>query len=109
MTLPIPAATARIANQLRNAERKADETLLAMSELMASMLKARANPEVTVHTGQKALIRLLSAQQSILDGSTNLFRCHEEMANLAREMSILDEPGLTEKAGLEDRDLFKAA
>ena len=98
MTLPISAATARIANQLGEVERKADDMLISLNELMVTMLRARANREVAVHTGQRALVRLMAAQQSILEGSNNIFRCHDEVATVAREMAILDEDGLTPKS-----------
>ena len=41
-----------------HAEKSADAAILAASELMSTLLNARANPEVVVHKGQKAIIRL---------------------------------------------------
>lgn len=104
MHIPISAATARIRAQLSNAERKADEALIATSELMLTMLHARANPEVPVHTGQVALVRLMNAQKALLEGSSEIFRCHDAVGNVARELLILDEPGLTTGSGLERTD-----
>lgn len=109
MTLPIPAATARIASQLGAVERKADDMLISLNELMVSMLRARANREVAVHTGQRALIRLMAAQQSILESSNNIFRCHDEMSTIAREMAILDEDGLTPKSPLVPAEQLRKA
>ena len=83
--------------------------LISLNELMVSMLRARANPEVTVHTGQRALVRLMAAQQAILEGSNNIFRCHDEMATIARELAILDEPGLTPKSPMAPAEQFRKA
>ncbi len=104
MNLPASAATARIARQLNIAEKKTDEALLAASELLSSMLRARSNPDVVVHTGQKALIRLVRAQQSILNGSSDIFRVHDEMSSIGRELCLLDEEGITEGSGLHEVD-----
>lgn len=109
MHIPVPAATARIRAQLSNAERKADDALIATSELMVTMLKARANPEVPVHTGQLALIRLMNAQKALLNGSSEIFRCHDAVGTVARELLILDEPGLTTGSGLETPEIAALA
>ena len=58
MSMPLPAATARIARQLRDAETKTDAALLAAAELMTTLIHARSNPAIAVHTGQRALHRL---------------------------------------------------
>jgi hypothetical protein len=100
MSMPLPAATARIARQLRDAETKADAALLAATELMATLIQARSNPAVAVHTGQRALHRLVRAQQSIIEGSSDIFRVHDEMSTIGREMCLLDEDGSTPKSGL---------
>ena len=102
MSMPISAATARIARQLRDAESKTDAALLAATELMATLIQARSNPAVSVHTGQRALHRLARAQQSIIEGSSDIFRVHDEMSTIGREMSLLDENGSTPSSGLLD-------
>ncbi len=102
MTMPLPAATARIARQLHDAEKTADAALLASSELMTSLILARSNPAVIVHTGQQALMRLVRAQQSIIDGTNDLFRVHAEVSSIGKELNLLDEEGSTPlKAFLE--------
>ena len=100
MSIPLPAATARIARQLRDAETKTDAALLAATELMTTLIQARSNPAVAVHTGQRALHRLVRAQQSIIQGSSDIFRVHDEMSAIGREMCLLDESGSTPSSGL---------
>ena len=109
MHIPIPAATSRIRAQFSDAERKADDALIATNELMLTLLKSRANPDVPVHTGQVALVRLMNAQRALLDGTSEIFRCHDAVAHLAREMQILDEPGLTRPSGLSATEKVSAA
>ena len=109
MMIPLPAATARIRRELLDAETKVDEALVAAAKLMQSLVLARQNPELAANTGQKALIRLVRAQQSIVNGSSDMFRVHDEVGNLAREMAIVDEPGITRGSGLTDDDLLEVA
>lgn len=100
MSLDRATATVRIARQLKDAEAKIDEALLASSELMATLIRARASAEVVPHTGQTALIRLADAQRSIIEGSNNIFRVHDVMSSIGREMGVLDEEGSTPSSGL---------
>jgi len=102
------AATARIARQLKDAEAKVEEALLASSELFSTLIRARAAAD-SPHTGQSALIRLAQAQRSILDGSSDLFRVHDVMSSIGREMGVLDEPNSTPPSGLLESDSRKAA
>ncbi|MBU7580538.1 MAG: hypothetical protein KAF27_08705 [Porphyrobacter sp.] len=69
---------------IREAEGLADEAIIAMARLKQAMLTARQNPEVEVHTGQRALLRLTEAESQALSMSTNLLRVHHELSNLAR-------------------------
>lgn len=69
---------------VREAEALADETIIAMARLKQAMLAARQNPDVEVHTGQRALMRLTEAETSALTMSTNLLRVHDELSKVAR-------------------------
>lgn len=109
MHIPVPAAAARIRNQLAEAERLQDEALVAYAELMATMVRARANPDLPVHTGQKAIIRLASAIQSQVQSGTEIFRVHDVVSTIGREIGVLDEPGLTTGSELTDQDARIAA
>ncbi|MCP5386634.1 MAG: hypothetical protein H6916_07425 [Novosphingobium sp.] len=109
MSLDRTAATARIARQLKDAEQRIDDALLASSELMATLLRARASTSVVPHTGQAALIRLAEAQRSIINGANDMFRVHDVMASIGREMGVFDEEGSTPPSGLLQTSDEKAA
>jgi hypothetical protein len=100
MSLNRIAATARIARQLKEAEQKADHALLALAELMVTLVQARGEADIAPHTGQTALVRLVHAQRSIIEGSSDLFRVHDGMAKLGRELGVLDERKSTPPSGL---------
>jgi hypothetical protein len=69
---------------IREAEALADEAIIAMARLKQAMLTARQNPEIEVHTGQRALVRLTEAESQALGMSTNLLRVHDELSKVAR-------------------------
>lgn len=69
---------------VREAEAIADESIIAMARLKQAMLAARQNPEVEVHTGQRALMRLTEAESQAMAMSTNLLRVHDELSKVAR-------------------------
>lgn len=68
---------------IREAEALADEAIIAMARLKQAMLSARQNPEIEVHTGQRALMRLTEAEAQALLMSTNLLRVHDELSKVA--------------------------
>lgn len=70
---------------IREAEALSDESLIAFARLKQAMLMARQNPDVEVHTGQKALMRLNQAEQQAMAMSTSLLRVHDELSKVARE------------------------
>jgi len=75
---------------IREAEALADESMQSFARLKQAMLAARQNPEVDVHTGQRALMRLDQAETQAMSMSTNLLRVHDELSNIAREMMADD-------------------
>lgn len=104
MALDMHSATARISRQLRETEQAADTAMLKSAELMATLIRARVESEVVVHTGQSALIRLVKAQQLFVDGSSQVFRVHDEMSKIGQEMGLFDEPNSTPPSGLDESD-----
>lgn len=68
---------------IREAEALADESIIAMARLKQAMLTARQNPEIEVHTGQRALMRLTEAESQALAMSTTLLRVHAELSKVA--------------------------
>ena len=69
---------------IREAEALADEAIIAMARLKQAMLSARQNPDIEVHTGQRALLRLTEAETQAMSMSTNLLRVHDELSKVAR-------------------------
>ena len=69
---------------VREAEALADEALIAMARLKQAMLSARQNPDIEIHTGQRALMRLTEAEAQAVAVSTNLLRVHDELSKVAR-------------------------
>ena len=76
---------------VREAEALADESMLAFAKLKQAMIKARQNPAVEVHTGQRALMRLNQAEAQAMAMSTSLLRVHDELSKIAREKMGEDE------------------
>lgn len=76
---------------IREAEALADESMLAFAKLKQAMIKARQNPSVEVHTGQRALMRLNQAEAQAMGMSTSLLRVHDELSKIAREKMGNDE------------------
>jgi hypothetical protein len=74
-----------IRKYIREAEAVTDEAMMACAKLKQVMLKARQNPDVGVDAGQRAMLRLMQAEQQALAMSTNLLRVHEELNKVSRE------------------------
>lgn len=87
---------------IREAEALSDEAIIAMARLKQAMLVARQNPQIEVHTGQRALVRLTEAESHALAMSSNLLRVHDELSKLARVHAggDLGEPTVIPKADL---------
>ena len=75
---------------IREAEALADESIIAMARLKQAMLTARQNPEIEVHTGQRALMRLTEAESQALAMSTTLLRVHAELSKVAEVHAMGD-------------------
>ena len=80
-----------IRKHIREAEAVTDEAMLACSKLKQLILQARQNPEVNVDAGQRAMMRLLQAEQQALAMSTNLLRVHEELNKLGSDYITAEE------------------
>ena len=92
-TIGIDAQTIR--KLIREAEAVSDEAMIAMARLKQAMLVARQNPEVPVHTGQRAIMRLVQAESEAVAMSSNLFRVHGELWEIAQTVGGLDDDGLS--------------
>lgn len=81
-TAPVPAYMARIRTQIRDAEAKADESLIAKLTVMTSIVRARRIEDIPApHVGQDAVIRLGRAIQSDISAQNDLFRTHNALAD----------------------------
>ena len=85
MTDRLRSDAQNIKKLIREAEALADESMIAFARLKQAMLKARQNPAVEVHNGQKALMRLNQAEDHAMSMSTNLLRVHDELSQVAVE------------------------
>lgn len=80
--VPVPAYMMRIKSQIRLAEAKADESLIAKLDVMRSILHARQVEETPApHIGQEAVIRLGRAVQSDINAQNDLFRTHNALVD----------------------------
>jgi uncharacterized membrane protein YccC len=70
---------------IREAEALADESMIAFARLKQAMLTARQNPEVEVHLGQRALLRLNQVETQAMAMSSSLLRVHDELSKIAIE------------------------
>lgn len=102
MNLTIETAAMRIRRQIRNAEQKTDEALLAQSSLLGEMISARTAFNVNPSAGQKAVIRLATAQKNLVDSQNNLLRTHDALVEIYKEVGLANEEGMTEPSGLDD-------
>jgi hypothetical protein len=76
----VPAFMIRIRNQIRAAEAKADESLLAKLDVMSTILRARQVEEAPApHIGQDAIVRLDRAIQSDISAANDVFRSHNAL------------------------------
>lgn len=85
----------RLRKLIREAEALSDEAMIAFARLKQAMLKARQNPAVEVHAGQRALMRLSQAEAQALAMSTSLLRVHDELSKLAEVYAGGDSPAPT--------------
>lgn len=88
MTTAVPAFMIRIRNQIRAAEAKADESLLAKLDVMSAILRARQIEDVPApHIAQDAIVRLGRAIQSDISGANDVFRSHNALVAAKTSMT----------------------
>ena len=84
----VPAFMIRIRNQIRAAEAKADESLLAKLDVMSTILRARQVEEVPApHIGQDAIVRLGRAIQSDISAANDVFRSHDALVEARAQIT----------------------
>lgn len=95
MTDTIASDVLTIRKLIREAEAVSDEAMIAMARLKQAMLIARQNPNVPVDIGQRAIMRLAQAESLAVSMSSNLFRVHGELNQVAQIICGPDEGMLT--------------
>ena len=95
-------AAARIRSDLSALEAALDQSMTAAAGLAQTIIEARRDSGVPVHTGQTALMRLRRVQDRLVDASTDTFRVHDEAAQIGKTLMILEDP--TNPSGLLDHD-----
>lgn len=84
------AMAARLQREVPNTEGRVDETLIAMSSLMTSVVTARRKTGVPAKTGQGTILRLAKAQLSLVEVGGEILRVHGELAEIGKETAGYD-------------------
>jgi hypothetical protein len=109
MTAAAPAYMARIRRQIRDAEAKADDSLIAKLDLMSSILRARQVEDVPApHVGQDAIIRLGRAVASDISSANDIFRSHNALLDAQTQITGCP-PGHGDTLSFEDSESRQAA
>ena len=84
-------AVMRIARQLNKCEQGADRLLADTATLVAEMATARMESGTKTGTGQRALQRVIAAQQALSEAQSGLTRAHVDLLKIGQERgSILE-------------------
>lgn len=100
MTDKISCDAQAIRKLIREAEAVSDEAMIAMSRLKQAMLAARQNPGVPVDIGQRAIMRLTQAEAQAVSMSSNLFRVHGDLNEVAKFVAGGEDDFITTLAGV---------
>lgn len=84
------AMAARLQREVPNTEGRVDETLIAMSSLMTTVVTARRETGVPAKTGQGTILRLAKAQLSLVEVGGEILRVHGELAEIGKETAGYD-------------------
>jgi hypothetical protein len=92
MSFTIPAAAARLRREVAQAEAALDVALRSVAAVTQTIAAARGDCDVPAHTGQAALIRLQSVQSKLTGAQHDMFRAHDELTRIGREVMGPEEP-----------------
>lgn len=87
MSMTIPVAAIRIADHVTTAEAGVDQAMIAVANLIATVLQARRETGVEANTGQCEVVRLVRAQSSLVTASSDVLRVHKRLADLHRTVA----------------------
>ncbi len=78
-------AAMRIARQFTKCEQGADRLLADTAILVAEMATARVDSRTATGTGQRALQRVIAAQQALSEVQAGLTRAHVDLLKIGQE------------------------
>lgn len=90
MSEKFAAMAARLQRDVPHAEGRVDDSLIAISSLMTSVVTARRETGLPPKTGQGAILRLAEAQLSLVKVSGEILRVHGELAEIGKETAGYD-------------------
>lgn len=88
--MPIGHVSAKLTDEVPNAEERIDDALIAVSALMTTIVTARREVDVPRSTGQATIMRVAKAQMSLIDASSNVLRAHTDLVKIGRETAGWD-------------------
>lgn len=90
MSYQIKIASDQIKRDVPLTENSIDQALIAVSNLMSTLVQARMDTGVPAATGQVAVRRLAKAQMALVEASSDVLRVHGELLKVGRECAVLD-------------------
>lgn len=90
MTLNISAATARLAREVPQTEHNIDQALIALSNLMSSMVTARQIEGVAPGTGEMAIQHVGKAMEGLIAASGEVAKAHARLRKIYQETAGFD-------------------
>lgn len=88
--MPIADVSAKLTEEVPNAEERIDDALIAVSALITTIVSARREIDVPRSTGQSTIIRVAKAQMSLIDASSNVLRAHTDLVKIGQEKAGWD-------------------
>jgi hypothetical protein len=88
--MAIGKISAKLSDEVPNAEERIDDALIAVSALMTTIVTARRDVDVPPATGQATIMRVAKAQLSLIDASSNVLRAHSDLVKIGREKAGWD-------------------
>ena len=89
----------RIARQLNKCEQGADRLLADTAMLIAEMATARVESGAATGTGQRALQRVIAAQQALSEAQSGLIRAHVDLLKIGEERGDILEGNCPQPVG----------
>lgn len=90
MTMTFSAASARLARQVPQTEQEIDQALLALSNLMASMVAARNIEGMAPGTGEMAIQSVGKAIEGLVSASGEMAKAHARLRKIYEEKAGFD-------------------